>query len=262
MPLNFSVLGSGSSGNCAYVAGNRGAVLLDCGLSERETAKRLRAVAPGARVDAIVIGHEHLDHAGTAADVATALRIPVWATAGTAEALRPKWGSLMDLNFSSPRLGLLAAGQAIEIGDLVITPFAVPHDAAEPIGFVVESQGLRLVYALDLGEIAPVLGHLHGDALILEANHDVDMLAQSEYPAEVKRRISGSTGHLSNDAVEAFLANDWDGGARVLVLAHLSRHCNYPAYVDLVAKRALAKRELSPRLEISRFSRPTELIEL
>ncbi len=136
------------------------------------------------------------------------------------------------------------AGLSFQIGDITITPFTIPHDAADPVGFVLQVEGMRIVLATDLGYLAPnVRMHLRGaDLLILESNHDVEMLRDGPYPWAVKQRVLSRVGHLSNDAVSEYLAGEYDGGARYLILAHISESNNLPELARLSAERALRDR--------------------
>jgi phosphoribosyl 1,2-cyclic phosphodiesterase len=133
------------------------------------------------------------------------------------------------------------AGIPFEIGDIRVTPFTIPHDAADPVGFVLQTEGMRIVVATDLGYLAPnVRMHLRGaDLLIVESNHDVEMLRDGPYPWIVKQRVLSRVGHLSNDALGDYLASEYDGGARYVILAHISESNNLPALARSSAERAL-----------------------
>ncbi len=133
------------------------------------------------------------------------------------------------------------AGISFEIGDIHVTPFTIPHDAADPVGFVLQAEGMRIVIATDLGYLAPnVRMHLRGaDLLIIESNHDVEMLRDGPYPWIVKQRVLSRVGHLSNDALGDYLASEYDGGARYVILAHISESNNLPALARSSAERAL-----------------------
>lgn len=133
------------------------------------------------------------------------------------------------------------AGIPFEVGDISVTPFTIPHDAADPVGFVLQAEGTRIVVATDLGYLAPnVRMHLRGaDVLILESNHDVEMLRDGPYPWVVKQRVLSRVGHLSNDTVGEYLASEYDGSARYVVLAHISQSNNLPELARSSAERAL-----------------------
>ena len=233
--LRVSVLGSGSSGNATLVATERTRLLVDAGLSRRETLRRLRGIGePSTGLDGILISHEHSDHVAGMASLAAALNIPVYLTALTRQALPPP-------NEAPPVFELFRPGQKFAIQDLEVEPFTVPHDAADPVGFCFSAAGTRIGVCMDLGYLPDsVKVHLRGcQCLVLESNHDLDMLKVGPYPWMVKQRVMSRTGHLSNSAVAEYLENDYDGQAQVLVLAHLSGNNNHPEIARLSAARAL-----------------------
>ncbi|MGB8260133.1 MAG: MBL fold metallo-hydrolase [Terracidiphilus sp.] len=143
-----------------------------------------------------------------------------------------------------PAVEFFRAGEPFSIGDIAVSPFTVPHDAADPVGFVFAAEGLRLAVATDLGYLPPnVKAQLKGvDLLLLESNHDLDMLRDGPYPWSVKQRVLSRVGHLSNDATAEFLAHDYDGQAAWVILAHLSESNNLPELARLAAERALSSR--------------------
>jgi phosphoribosyl 1,2-cyclic phosphodiesterase len=137
-----------------------------------------------------------------------------------------------------------ASGEPFEIGDIRISPFTIPHDAADPVGFVFQTEGVRLAYATDLGYIPPnVKAQLQRvDLLLLESNHDLEMLKDGPYPWAVKQRVLSRVGHLSNEAAAGFLESDYDGQAAYVILAHLSESNNLPEMARVAAERALQGR--------------------
>lgn len=225
--LRFKSLGSGSSGNATLVQARDGNalvhLLVDCGLGIRELQRRLGAagMAPDG-IDAIFITHEHGDHIGCARQLALRERIPVWMSAGTYEAIgRPDFEGL---------LRIACDGQAIDLGAMQVRPFTVPHDAREPLQLSVSDGAARLGVLTDLGHVtAHVLQQLAGcGSMLLECNHDEEMLMASSYPPFLKRRVGGDWGHLANSAAaqaaQALLA----GGLGQVVAAHLSEQNNRP----------------------------------
>ena len=158
------------------------------------------------------------------------------------------------------------AGIAFDIGDIHVTPFTIPHDAADPVGFVVQAEGMKIVVATDLGYLAPnVRMHLRGaDLLIIESNHDVEMLRDGPYPWIVKQRVLSRVGHLSNDSLGEYLASEYDGGARYVILAHISESNNLPALARSCAERALEGRMglLANRVLLAAQNEPLESIDL
>jgi phosphoribosyl 1,2-cyclic phosphodiesterase len=237
MGLSFIVLGSGSSGNATLVSDGDTHILVDVGLSGRETARRLRECGfePG-HISAIVVSHEHGDHCRGVGPFAKDLDIPVFMTDGAFN------GSGMILDSRKHRR--INAGECFEVCGFFFTSFSVPHDSADPMGFVIEKSGIKIGIALDLGYLSNlVLERLRGcDGIILESNHDVQMLKVGPYPWALKQRVMSRRGHLSNDSVAQFLGNDYDGQAAHVVLAHLSKKNNLPELALLSAQRALEER--------------------
>jgi phosphoribosyl 1,2-cyclic phosphodiesterase len=165
-----------------------------------------------------------------------------------------------------PAVEYFRAGSGFRIGDIAITPFTIPHDAADPVGFVFEADGVRMAIATDLGYMpSNVSVQLRRcDVLMLESNHDVDMLRDGPYPWSVKQRVMSRVGHLSNDAAAEFLAKGYDGGAAYVVLAHLSENNNLPELARISAERALRDRMnlLANHLLLAEQDRPLEAIIL
>ena len=368
--MRISVLASGSKGNSAVIASERTRVLVDAGLSCRELLRRMsQAGEDTAKLDAILITHEHQDHVAGLATLARRLRIPVFFTEPTHRAwvrmLTPrttmtyaKWLDRLQqeklaraeqalrtngtptyaaavaelepvepepvrLNPSClepaeleatlavaaeaavaanrsddpnagpelpvdpdgdcdsvstakekadpaflPAVEYFQAGKPFAIGDLEINPFTIPHDAADPCGFVFESQadGIRMALATDLGYMPPnVKSALKNvDVLFLESNHDLEMLKDGPYPWSVKQRVMSRVGHLSNDATAEFLMRDYDGGAAWIVLGHLSESNNHPELARLTAERAVGDRLslLGNRILLALQATPLDPIQL
>jgi len=241
-----SVLASGSRGNCALVASSSTKILVDSGLSGRETFKRLRAL--GERVEeisAILITHEHSDHVAGLQRLASKLKVPVFLTAPTHHAwnraMRDDQGAIPEL----PKSEHFSAGRGFRVGDIEVMPFTIPHDAADPVAFTFRAEGIKVGFATDLGYMpVSVRNHLRGcTVLVTESNHDVEMLRAGPYPWSVKQRVMSRVGHLSNDALAEFLSSDYDGGAEYLVLAHLSEQNNHPEIARAAAEHALGARQ-------------------
>jgi phosphoribosyl 1,2-cyclic phosphodiesterase len=234
MGLCFNVLGSGSSGNSTLVSDGVTNILVDAGLSGKETARRLDeyGLSPD-RISAIVVSHDHGDHCRGVAPFVKNLDIPVFMTAAAFEA------SGIRVNPSKHRA--ISPGECFEIGGIAVTCFSVPHDAADPLGFVLEKDGVRVGIALDLGFMSNlVIERLKGCAgIVLESNHDMAMLKAGPYPWALKQRVMSRSGHLSNDAVAKYLTCDFDGTAAHVILAHLSKQNNLPDLALLSARQAL-----------------------
>jgi phosphoribosyl 1,2-cyclic phosphodiesterase len=164
-----------------------------------------------------------------------------------------------------PAVEYFEAGQAFSIGDIDLSPFTIPHDAADPVGFVFSTEGIRLGFATDLGYVTPnVRAQLKRlDLLLLESNHDIEMLRDGPYPWQVKQRVLSRVGHLSNDAAAEFLANDYDGQAAYVILGHLSESNNLPDLARVAAERALSARAslLANRLILAAQHEPLSPID-
>lgn len=218
--MQFASLGSGSKGNATLVCAAETAVLIDCGFSVKETMQRMARLGfEPAQLSAILVTHEHGDHAKGVMALSRKLNVPVFMSAGTAIAL----DCLAD-----PRVQTIDLHASFYIGALHIEPVAVPHDAREACQFVLGYQAQRLGILTDLGHITPHVVQLYRqvDALILEANHDPDLLAEGPYPPSLKRRVGGSLGHLSNvQSAELLQKIDLNRVQRVII-SHISEHNN------------------------------------
>lgn len=246
MAVSVSVLASGSRGNCAVVASSTTRILVDAGLSCREIFKRIRAAGERSdQISAILITHEHSDHVAGLQRLATKLNVPVFMTAPTHHAW--KW-NMRDEEGKTPELNKIehfAAGHTFQIGDIAVTPFTIPHDAADPVGFTFRTEGVKVGFATDLGYMpVSVRDHLQGcDVLVMESNHDVEMLRSGPYPWSVKQRVMSRVGHLSNESLAEFFTTDYDGCASYVVLAHLSEQNNHPEIARRAAELALQGRQ-------------------
>jgi len=235
--VRFASLGSGSKGNClvAEAAGSR--VLLDCGLSPRETERRLArlGLAP-ADLDAILVTHEHDDHVGHAYPFGAQHRLPVYLTAGTRRAQEAAGKSAAGVE-----LRLIEGREPFAVGAIEVQPFTVPHDAREPVQFVLGDGARRLGVLTDLGtSTAHVEQTLSGcDALVLETNHDLDLLWSGDYPKWLKERIGGPFGHLDNSASGRLLAALDRSRLKHVIAAHLSAQNNRPELARAALARAL-----------------------
>ncbi len=235
--LRFASLGSGSKGNCLVAEVGRTRVLLDCGLSPRETERRLaRAGLAPADIAGILVTHEHDDHSGGAFGFAAAHGIAVYLTHGTLRAVEAagKANGAVSVQEISGRA-------AFAVGEVEVRPFTVPHDAREPVQFVLSDGGVRLGVLTDLG--APtqhVNDALSGcEALVLECNHDLDMLWNGGYPRWLKERIGGPLGHLDNATSERLLGAIDRSKLQHVICAHLSEQNNTPALARAALARAM-----------------------
>jgi phosphoribosyl 1,2-cyclic phosphodiesterase len=236
--LRFASLGSGSSGNALVVESGRTRLLLDCGFSLRETELRLARVGVDAEsIDAVLVTHEHDDHSSGAFLLARRHRIPVYLTFGTLAALRqcdPQVDSEADVR-------LVQGGHAEAIGELQAFPYTVPHDAREPVQYVLSNGAMRLGTLTDVGCSTPHIEQMLSgcDALVLETNHDLELLRNGSYPPRLKARIAGRMGHLDNGAAGAILARVRCAKLQHVVAAHLSETNNTPALACAALAAAL-----------------------
>lgn len=241
--MRFCSLGSGSAGNATLIEASQGitrtTLLVDCGFSQRELALRLqRAGSDIGQISAIFITHEHGDHVGCALSLAQRHRLPLWMSRGSWRAVQHQpAAAALDRSL----LHFAADGETLDLGDMRIHPFAVPHDAAEPLQLCCEDGRHRLGLLTDLGSSSPgVLAQLRGcDALLLEFNHDETLLREGPYPPSLKRRILGSHGHLSNAAAAELLLQCLHPGLQHVVAAHLSERNNRTELVAQLLEQSL-----------------------
>lgn len=222
--MRFASLGSGSEGNALLVEAGGTRLMIDCGFGQRDTVRRLQrlGIEPES-IDAVFVTHEHTDHVGGVATFAGKFRIPVWMSYGTRAALNGKLDRLEHLR-------TFDSHAQTDLGDLRIQALPVPHDAREPVQFIVSDGVHRLVALTDIGTSTPhIEAQISGcDALVLECNHDLDLLHNGPYPYPLKQRISGRLGHLHNEAAAALLAAVDPSRLQHVIAAHLSRHNNHP----------------------------------
>jgi len=253
------MLASGSPGNSCYVETDRTRVLIDAGLSCREILRRLETLSvDGTKIDALIITHEHTDHIRGAGPLARRLGIPIYINHST---YRKGLKALGDI----PALELIQTGRTLVIGDLRVETFTKCHDAADPMGVVVSCNGCRVGLITDLGRSTRVVeDRLRGcRALIVEFNHDPQMLEAGSYPLFLKRRIVGPEGHLSNQQAGELIRLLVHQDLGVLVPAHLSLENNLPELARLEAERVLAYCGLMrSRVEMSSHKEPTPLLDL
>lgn len=234
--ISLCVLASGSRGNSVYLAAGEEALLIDVGLSGREIEKRIRQQSLDLRhVTAILVTHEHSDHIRGVGVLARRYNLPVYMTAPTHQAARKTIGQLPECRHFQP-------GTGFRVANFKVHPFALSHDAADPVGFTFAANGSRIGIATDLGiATGLVKEHLkHCDLLLVEANHDIDMLTDGPYPWHLKQRIRSRNGHLSNVAVGDLLCEIAHQNLRQIVLGHLSETNNSPQAAQRTVEEALA----------------------
>ena len=257
MSVHFTILGSGSAGNCAYLETGETRILVDAGFSPRQIRKRLATIGKTPeKLSAILITHEHSDHIAGILGLADKFHIPVFCNRGTQDgtiwALKTKWDSKKQPAFdgadgtallkSKIDWRLFETGAAFQIGEVGVETFSIPHDAQDPVGYVLRTAAGNIGFATDLGHVTKlVLERIRiANVLVLESNHDVKMLQECPRRSwALKQRILGRHGHISNVTAAETVAQIMSSALQQLYLAHLSRECNTPALAEHVMAEQL-----------------------
>ena len=256
MPVRLTILGSGSSGNCAYVETDETRILVDAGFSARQIRQRLATIGRSPEnLTGILITHEHSDHIAGLLALAGKLKLPIYCNRATQEAtlwtFKAKWSSsktpaLNGLDGSDAKTHLdwhlFRTGDSFEVNDVLVETFSIPHDAQDPVGFVLRANSTSIGFATDLGHVTKlVVDRIRTtNALVLESNHDVKMLQECPHrPWALKQRILGRHGHLSNEAAADCVEQIMSADLRNLYLGHLSRECNRPEIAHRVVNQRL-----------------------
>lgn len=272
--MRFTVLGSGSTGNAVLISAGKTNILVDAGLSAKELLRRVALVGLDcAQISAVVITHEHSDHAGGLRVLLKTLNCPVYISGATRDAyLREK----KNVSNTEPqkradvlkdRTVEIESSRDFRIGEIDFEPFCVPHDAADNFGFIAKFAGVKIATLLDTGHLTTLVKEKlkNCDGIVIESNHSRDMLrACPLYSWDLKQRIMSRTGHLSNEELCDWLTDEFDGAARHVVLAHLSQRANEPHLAKLMAESALQMRpslfKAETKITISRPKDPTDWI--
>lgn len=225
--MRFVSIASGSSGNCIYVGSDRSHILVDVGISNKMMEQGLNEIGlKGSEIQGIVMTHEHSDHTRGLGVMASKYGVPMYATRETLEEIKgmPALGKIPEGLFQE-----ILPDVPFQVGDLEIEPFSIDHDAANPVAYRIRNDKKCVAVATDMGNFNQyVIDHLQGlDALLLEANHDVNMLETGPYPYYLKRRILGDHGHLSNENAGRLLNYILHDNIRHILLGHLSKENNY-----------------------------------
>ncbi|HJS23502.1 MAG TPA: MBL fold metallo-hydrolase [Pyrinomonadaceae bacterium] len=250
--MKITVLGSGSTGNAVLIVAGNTRVLVDAGLSAKEIARRLAIVGEDAQsLDAVLVTHEHGDHAGGLRVLLGSVDCPVYISAKTLDAYVSE---RFNVSSDEPRRRAKALRDRVEqiessrdfrIGEIDFHPFTIPHDAVDNFGFTATHQGVKIATVMDFGHITTLITErLRGcAAIVIESNHSRDMLkACDNYPWELKQRILSRLGHLSNEDLADWITKGFDGCAQYIVLAHLSQRANNPYLAKINAEVALQER--------------------
>ncbi|MCX6339919.1 MAG: MBL fold metallo-hydrolase [Candidatus Aureabacteria bacterium] len=233
--MRMCVLGSGSSGNSIYIAGDGYSFLIDAGLSRRELEGRLSAAGAAlSEIEAVLISHEHHDHIRGLAGLCRSHSVPVYVNRQTASAIIEK-------GIPSERLKFFKNGTEFALGTVTVHPFPVPHDASDPVGFIIRDGEIRIGIVTDCGHPSKTVKRmLQGcSVLVVETNHDQDLLNNGPRHVSLKERIRSDVGHLSNDAAAELIAEVASEELSDVFLAHLSEECNRPGMARMVVERAM-----------------------
>ncbi len=254
--MQVSVLGSGSKGNAVYIESEKTAVLIDAGFSGKQLSTRLAALGKDIlRVNGVLLTHEHNDHIIGAGVISRRLKIPVIANGGTFEGAAPKLGKLQQRRE-------FITGEQVTFQDLQIRSFRTLHDTNDPVGYVVSDGKHSIGYCTDTGKVTHLMAArlLNCDVLILEFNHDLEMLKNGPYPLALQQRVRSSHGHLANNDAADFLKQLLNVRLQYVVLAHLSETNNLPA----IAHRAALEVSSTSRckLVLASQNNPTPIIKL
>ena len=251
------MLASSSAGNSIFIASPTTRILIDAGLNRKAIFTRLQAVGEdAARLNGIFLTHEHTDHVAGLPVLVKTVKAPIFATPQTASAL--EWSDVV------PEVVQFQAGTGIEIGDLRVQSFSIPHDAADPVGYTVTYGNTKVAVVTDLGYVPDnVKWSLRGcQFILLESNHCPEMLRVGPYPWHLKQRILSRRGHLSNEAASDYISTGLPDETETLVLGHLSEQNNTVWQADLVARQALSVRGRDPRLVVAAPRQQSDLFEL
>jgi len=235
---------SGSSGNSIFLSSGNTRILIDAGLSGKRIEKALsEAGEQPANLDAVLVTHEHSDHTMGIGVLARRYHIPVYTAQGTWLALSAMTGKMKE-----EQRCVIVPGKSFLIGDITVEPFTIPHDAAEPVGFTFYIENKKISISTDIGHMTKtILNQLLGSHIVLlESNHDINMLKMGKYPWPLKQRILGENGHLDNDMAGKVVAHLVQNGTRCILLGHLSKENNFPELAWQTAVMALAEKNLTP----------------
>ena len=261
--MKFCSLYSGSSGNSLFVESNESKILIDAGVSVKKIIEALSSIEVGIQdINAIVVTHEHIDHIKSLGTLANKYNIPIYANLGT-------WNGIDNEN-KVPKIekrNFFKTGEKFEIGDLKIKSFATSHDAMESCGFTIENDGQKLSIATDLGEMTnEVINNLKKSKfLLLESNYEPELLKYCSYPYQLKRRIAGERGHLSNNEAGKTISKLVEYGLEKVILGHLSKESNFPELAQKTVLNEMMQKGIKEKeIELSVASRiePSKVIEI
>ncbi len=256
--LKICSLYSGSSGNCIFVEGGSTRLLVDCGVSGKRIEQALASINVDIKsIDAILLTHEHSDHICSVGIVHRKTGADIYANNETLDASCPCFGKICEDSVH-------AFDGSFCVGDILVTPFAIPHDAAKPVGFSFSDGAGKVSVATDIGHITDdIMENISGsDCVLLESNHDVDMLLSGPYPYQLKKRILSDKGHLSNENAGLVCSELIKSGTEDIILGHLSGHNNHPDLCYVTVRSVLEAQGLKPcdyRLAVASREMPGDL---
>ena len=251
MAVHFTILGSGSSGNCAYLETNETRLLIDAGLSARQIRQRLLGLGrTPENLSGILITHEHSDHIQGLAVLAAKIRVPIYCNRLTKEAIEvqfrgePSPGPRTSPSAACMEFRLFSTGASFEVGDLLVDTFSVPHDAYDPVGFLIHAGPAKIGFLTDLGHTTKLVIERvrRANVLVLETNHDLKLLQEdTKRPWSIKQRIASRHGHLSNNAAADAAQEIVSADLQHLYLGHLSNDCNRPELAHATVSQGLLR---------------------
>lgn len=260
--MKICSLSSGSSGNCLLVENKKTKLLVDAGLSGKKITSKLEEIEVDIKeIDALLVTHEHIDHIQGVGVLSRKHDLPIWANEGTWQAMDGSLGKIKEENKR-----VLEEEKIEEIGDLQVEAFSISHDAASPVGYCFYEKERKATVLTDSGYIDSKMERImnNSDLLVLESNHDVEMLKTGPYPYYLKRRIMGQQGHLSNEQAGGALQKVIGGKNQQILLAHLSKENNFPQLAFLTVKNILASQgidiERDVRLELAHQDSPSKVL--
>ncbi|MCX7747141.1 MAG: MBL fold metallo-hydrolase [Clostridia bacterium] len=247
--IKICSLFSGSSGNAIFIKTERSKILIDAGLSGKRITEALCSIGENPlELSAILVSHEHSDHIRGAGIISRKFNIPIYANENTWVAMEHDIGPIDIKN----KLYFTTENE-FEIGDVSIKAFSIPHDAADPVGFNFFANNKKLTIATDIGHITKGLLEyfVNSDLLFLESNHDIEMLKVGPYPWNLKKRILGENGHLSNEMAGKVITYIAEKGTKKFILGHLSRENNFPELAYQTVYNALYEKNIHPGIDVS-----------
>jgi phosphoribosyl 1,2-cyclic phosphodiesterase len=254
--MKICILGSGSSGNSLFLGTQRTKILIDAGFSRRETIKRLESIGEDiSEIQAICLTHEHSDHISGLKVLHSQFKMQLYANISTIQSLEQK------PQFNSLPWNIFTTGSEFSIGDIQLSPFRVPHDSADPVGFIAESGETKVGIATDLGTSTHLIREKlkKCNILILESNYDPALLSGSRRPWHLKQRIAGRQGHLSNKASAELISAVISNKLETLYLVHLSSDCNRPKLAYASAQRVLKANKSSAKIFLTFRNKTSEI---